>query len=84
MKKTILSLATAAAVLSFGTMAAEAKVKACWIYVGPIGDFGYSYQHHQGLLQVEKELPARVATSSSRPPSASWMRPTRLPASSRM
>ena len=63
MKKTILSLATAAAVLSFGTMAAEAKVKACWIYVGPIGDFGYSYQHHQGLLQVEKELGDQVETA---------------------
>ena len=46
MKKTILFTAAAAAVLSFGTIAAEAKVKGCWVYVGPIGDFGYSYQHH--------------------------------------
>ena len=22
---------------------AQDKVKACWMYVGPIGDFGYSY-----------------------------------------
>ena len=32
-------------------MAAEAKVKACFIYVGPIGDFGWSYQHHQGATR---------------------------------
>src|SRR5918994_3870848 len=56
MKKTILSLAAAAAVLSLGTMAAEAATKACYIYVGPIGDFGWSYQHHQGALEMQKNL----------------------------
>jgi len=63
MKKTILSIATAAAVLSFGTLAAEAKVKACWIYVGPIGDFGYSYQHHQGLLQAKEKFGDELETA---------------------
>lgn len=56
MKKNILAYAAAAAVLSFGTMAAEAKTKACFIYVGPIGDFGWSYQHHQGALEMQKNL----------------------------
>ncbi|BCH25077.1 BMP family ABC transporter substrate-binding protein [Mesorhizobium sp. L-8-3] len=56
MKKTILAYAAAAAVLAFGTMAAEAKTKACFIYVGPIGDFGWSYQHHQGALEMQKNL----------------------------
>ena len=41
---------------------AAAKVKACWIYVGPVGDFGYSYQHDQGRLSVEKELGDQVET----------------------
>jgi simple sugar transport system substrate-binding protein len=63
MKKTILSLAAAAAVLSFGTMAAEAKVKGCWVYVGPIGDFGYSYQHHQGLLQAKEKFGDELETA---------------------
>ncbi|MEI5679566.1 MULTISPECIES: BMP family ABC transporter substrate-binding protein [unclassified Mesorhizobium] len=63
MRKTILSIAAAAAVLSFGTMAAEAKTKACFIYVGPIGDFGWSYQHHQGVLQAEKELGDQLETA---------------------
>ncbi|WP_269929402.1 BMP family ABC transporter substrate-binding protein [Aminobacter sp. HY435] len=63
MKKTILSLAAAAAVMSFGTVAAEAKVKACWIYVGPIGDFGYSYQHHQGLLHAKEKFGDELETA---------------------
>lgn len=56
MRKTVLSLATAAAALTLATVAAEAKVKACFIYVGPIGDFGYSYQHHQGALDMQKNI----------------------------
>ncbi|MCB1466257.1 MAG: BMP family ABC transporter substrate-binding protein [Rhizobiaceae bacterium] len=56
MKKTLLTLAAAAAVTAFGAISAEAKVKACYIYVGPIGDFGWSYQHHQGALEAQKEL----------------------------
>ena len=56
MKRTLMSFAAAAAVLSVGTIAAEAKVKACFIYVGPIGDFGWSYQHHQGALEMQKNL----------------------------
>ncbi|HWK66771.1 MAG TPA: BMP family ABC transporter substrate-binding protein [Rhizobiaceae bacterium] len=63
MRKTILSLAAAAAVLSFGTMAAEAKVKGCWVYVGPIGDFGYSFQHHQGLLQAKEKFGDELETA---------------------
>src|SRR5437870_3761723 len=39
------------------------KLKACWLYVGPVGDFGYSYQHDQGRKQVEKELGDKVETA---------------------
>ncbi len=63
MKTRFLTLAATAAVVAFGTMAAEAKVKACWIYVGPIGDFGYSYQHHQGLLQAKEKFGDELETA---------------------
>ena len=56
MKTKLLTMAAAAAAIAFGTMAAEAKTKACFIYVGPIGDFGWSYQHHQGALEAQKAL----------------------------
>src|SRR5687768_17353189 len=64
MKKLILMAATALA-LMLGASAAVAqdKTKACWIYVGPIGDFGYSYQHHQGLLAVQEKFGDRVETA---------------------
>ncbi|MDP3522998.1 MAG: BMP family ABC transporter substrate-binding protein, partial [Hoeflea sp.] len=51
MKKTLLLLAAATALAGIAAPAnAEAmdKVKACFIYVGPVGDFGWSYQHDQG------------------------------------
>ncbi len=64
MKKTMIALAAAAAMASLTVGAqAQEKLKACWVYVGPIGDFGYSYQHDQGRLQVEKELGDKVETS---------------------
>jgi simple sugar transport system substrate-binding protein len=33
------------------------------MYVGPIGDFGYSYQHHQGLLAVQEKFGDKVETA---------------------
>ena len=38
---------------AFGATAQAADTKACFIYVGPIGDFGWTYQHDQGRLAVE-------------------------------
>jgi len=55
-----------AAILALGLTAQAAnaadKIKACWVYVGPVGDFGYSYQHDQGRKAVEKELGDKVET----------------------
>lgn len=64
MKKWFISAALAALALGAlsGTVAAAEKVKACWIYVGAIGDFGWTYQHDQGRLAVEKELGDKVET----------------------
>jgi simple sugar transport system substrate-binding protein len=63
MKRLLIALMATAASLSMvvGAQAAD-KLKACWVYVGPVGDFGYSYQHDQGRLEVEKELGDKVET----------------------
>ncbi len=65
--KNILGIAAAFAIALAGTSSAMAashgKTKACFIYVGPIGDFGWSYQHHQGLLAVEKAMGDKVETA---------------------
>jgi simple sugar transport system substrate-binding protein len=55
--------ATLAAVLAASAASAQDKVKACWMYVGPIGDYGYSYQHHQGLLAVQEKFGDKVETA---------------------
>ncbi|MCX8507721.1 MAG: BMP family ABC transporter substrate-binding protein, partial [Rhodobacteraceae bacterium] len=40
-----------------GAMAAGMDhVKACFVYVGPIGDGGWTYQHHQGALAVKEKF----------------------------
>ncbi|MEM0898487.1 MAG: BMP family ABC transporter substrate-binding protein [Pseudomonadota bacterium] len=63
MNKVKTALLAAAAVIGVSGQAAAADAKACWIYVGPIGDFGWSYQHHAGLLDVEKAFGDRVETA---------------------
>lgn len=64
MKKLLIALMTTTAALSMAVSAqAQEKLKACWVYVGPIGDFGYSYQHDQGRLAVEKEFGDKVETA---------------------
>ena len=56
-----------AAALALGVSATSAqaadKIKACWVYVGPVGDGGYTYQHDLGRKAVEKELGDKVETA---------------------
>jgi simple sugar transport system substrate-binding protein len=56
-------MTTTAALSLAATAQAADKLKACWVYTGPIGDFGYSYQHDQGRLEVEKALGDKVETA---------------------
>jgi simple sugar transport system substrate-binding protein len=37
--------------------------KAAWMYVGPVGDAGWTFAHDQGRKAVEAELGAKVKTS---------------------
>ncbi|WP_316015690.1 BMP family ABC transporter substrate-binding protein [Roseobacter sp. HKCCA0434] len=61
-----LALSTA---LTLGATAAmpdahtEDPLKVGFIYVGPIGDYGWSYQHDQGRLAIEEEFGDAVETS---------------------
>ena len=56
--------AAALAIATAGGAQAAGKVKACWVYTGPIGDFGYSYQHDQGRLAAAKALGDKVDAST--------------------
>jgi basic membrane protein A len=39
------------------------KLKVGFVYVGPVGDFGYSYQHDQGRQAMAKALGDKVETT---------------------
>ncbi len=45
-----------------GAAVAQDKVKAGFIYVGPIGDLGWSHEHNVGRLAVEAEYGDKVET----------------------
>lgn len=51
------------AVGPFNAATAEDKLKIGFIYVGPTGDFGWSYEHDQGRKAIEAALGDKVETS---------------------
>ena len=56
-------LATAALSLGLATSAfAQDKTKVGFVYVGPVGDGGWTYEHDQGRLAVEEALGDQVET----------------------
>jgi basic membrane protein A len=51
--RTVTSVSTVTTTVAPSTVPPE-KIKAAWIYVGPIGDLGWSYMHDLGRRVVEK------------------------------
>jgi len=53
------------ALLGLGALcaAASAPIKVAFVYVGPIADGGWSYQHNLGRLALQKEFGARIETN---------------------
>ncbi len=64
MKGLLKHAAVAVAMAGFATGASAAeKLKVGFVYVGPVGDFGYSYQHDQGRQAMVKALGDKVETT---------------------
>ncbi|MEL7153391.1 MAG: BMP family ABC transporter substrate-binding protein [Pseudomonadota bacterium] len=57
------TLAALAAVALSATSAFAADLKVGFVYVGPIGDHGWTYQHDQGRLAVEAHFGDKVETT---------------------
>ena len=56
-------LAGAALALGFaGVAQAEDPTKVGFVYVGPVGDYGWSYEHNEGRLAVEEHFGETVET----------------------
>ena len=65
MRKFVMTVAAAAlaiAATSFSACAAD-KLKVGFIYLGPVGDFGWTYQHEVGRQLVVKEFGDKVETT---------------------
>ena len=63
MKRLSLLAAAAAFALGAGAVQAADPLKVGFIYVGPVGDFGWSYEHDQARQAVEAEYGDKVETS---------------------
>ncbi len=61
--KTGFGLAAALALAISAVTASAEPLKVGFVYVGPIGDHGWTYQHDQGRLAIEKEFGDKVETS---------------------
>jgi basic membrane protein A and related proteins len=64
MRRLVGAVAFAAMALAFGpAVAQQQKLKIGFIYVGPVGDFGWSYQHDQGRKAIEAAFGDKVETT---------------------
>jgi len=59
------SALAAISLTSLGTLgaAASAPLKVAFVYVGPISDGGWSYQHNLGRLALEKQFGSQIQTT---------------------
>ncbi len=60
LKGAVAALSAAFMALAVPDASAADKLKIAYIYVGPIGDGGWSYQHHLGLEAVKKEFGDKI------------------------
>jgi simple sugar transport system substrate-binding protein len=61
-RKLIAAVAGAAALTLTSAVPAQGPVKAGFIYVSPIGDAGWTFQHDTGRKEMEKALAGKVTT----------------------
>jgi simple sugar transport system substrate-binding protein len=60
----LISIAAFSAAMGAGTVAfAEEPLKVAFVYVGPVGDAGWTYAHDQGRQALEKALGSKVKTT---------------------
>jgi simple sugar transport system substrate-binding protein len=65
MRKTLIGGAALLLALGAGTLGASAadKLKVGFIYLGPVGDFGWTYQHEVGRQELVKALGDKIETT---------------------
>ena len=64
MRRILLTLSAALFGLAAVTAAmAEDPLKVGFVYIGPVGDHGWTYQHNEGRLAIEEEFGDKVQTT---------------------
>ena len=62
-RRSLLALSLLSSLLSpFAAHAAD-PLKVAFVYVGPVGDAGWTYAHEQGRLAMEKALAGKAVTT---------------------
>ena len=61
--KRLMSTIALAALLTTPALAQDEPVTAGFVYVGPVGDNGWTYQHNEGRLAAEEEYGDRLETT---------------------
>jgi basic membrane protein A len=65
-RRKLIALATLAVSIGLATAAparAEEPLKVAFVYVGPVGDAGWTYAHDQGRLAMEKNMAGKVKST---------------------
>jgi simple sugar transport system substrate-binding protein len=61
-RRTLLAAALLSSLAALNAYAAD-PLKVAFVYVGPVGDAGWTYAHEQGRLAMEKALAGKVVTT---------------------
>lgn len=62
-RRGLFAAAAATTLALASTTAAQAQTKVGFVYVGPVGDYGWSYQHNVGRLAIEEAFGDQVETT---------------------
>ncbi len=62
-RRSLLTLAAAAAITLPGIVSADDPLKVGFVYVGPVGDHGWTYRHDIGRQAIEAEFGDKVETT---------------------
>ena len=60
---TLVAMTAASAAPTSSNAAPQTPLKVAFVYVSPIGEAGWTYQHEQGRIEMQKALGASVATT---------------------
>ena len=62
-RNVLTAIAVASSLMTGASAFAAEPLKVAFVYLGPVGDGGWTFQHDQGRLAIEKEFGAKIKTT---------------------